>query len=313
MRISLTTLTLVAGAGLLAEAAVAQCIYKQPWTPPRASHESRVLSCADPTPLNLVAVDDFVCENGGQLRRVRWAGVLFDAEQRYRPFYIAIHPEIDCLPGAAIATACVVPKVRRLGLDCEDNRVFAFSAGFPNGPVLNAGQRYWIQIAEIDASSANPQVEDFRWSAHRPIEGCFALNRDAQGNLNLLIDNCDQERNDLAFSITTRAIVGDIGIVDPSETTNFLARLVNPSGEIVASESVTPDEAGAWEWWPGAPNGTYQLELHGMGAKVLTSSVVLQDDSETQADLPDVILGDLNGDNSVSLTDLAIILSNFGL
>jgi hypothetical protein len=82
----------------------------------------------------------------------------------------------------------------------------------------------------------------------------------------------------------------------------------------LASAPIDVFEHGFWEWWPDVADGTYLLELRGMGAKTLTATVNVQAGTETTASFPGgVIFGDLSGDDMINITDLGMILANFGL
>jgi hypothetical protein len=68
-----------------------------------------------------------------------------------------------------------------------------------------AGQRYWLQISEDDADSANPGFDDFRWSGRRPQNLCPALQVDVEGQPHgPLTDACDQQTVDLSFRLLVR-------------------------------------------------------------------------------------------------------------
>jgi len=81
---------------LLVESALAQPLYRQPWRLHRASHSSIVESCDTPTPMDLVALDDFEVDESGTVLRIRWWGVLLGPGQKFnRPYYIAFYSETN--------------------------------------------------------------------------------------------------------------------------------------------------------------------------------------------------------------------------
>jgi len=181
----------------------AACIYYQPWTQPSSSFASRVISCDDPQAFDQIALDDFVCEEGGALDAIRWWGVVLDPAQYFqaRPYYIAIYADRDCKPGDLLYRTCVRPQVRLVGTDCRDQRVVQFTALVPTFQV-DADRTYWLQISEDDAGSANVGVDDFRWSGHQPVRKCFAVTIDANGDLRCpIFDDCNQQESDLAFAL----------------------------------------------------------------------------------------------------------------
>ncbi len=182
------------------------CVISQPWQPPRSSHRSRVFSCEQPGPDNLVAMDDFRCEQGGEAVRLRWWGVLLTpAQAEDRQYYIAIYEDNgECRPETLVYEACVKPQTQLIDVDCTGLDVYAFRARIPAFTV-QAGQRYWLQISEDDADSATPGADDFRWSGRRPVNLCPALQVDAQGQAHGPIrDACDDAVVDLSFSLLVR-------------------------------------------------------------------------------------------------------------
>ena len=150
-------------------------------------------------------MDDFVFDQDGVLDFVRWWGEMFDPDQFFLPrqYYIAIYEDEDCQPGALVHRECVVPSVVFVGTDCNGGFVIEFISALTGGFKVEGGKRYWLQISEDDDDSANPgAVEDFRWSGHRRIRGCDALQVDTDGNVVApLIDPCDNEPVDLAFEL----------------------------------------------------------------------------------------------------------------
>ena len=178
------------------------CRYFQPWSPPRAAHRSIVQSCAAPTPVDRVALDDFRCAQGGEIVRLRWWGEILDPEQLGpRRYYVAIYSDQDCAPDELLYETCVVPQVRPVQLDCRETPVFHFRAPIPFFEI-EANTRYWLQISEDDSDSANPGQDDFLWSGRRPLRACPAVQMDAAGSVySPLIDPCFQTPNDLSFAL----------------------------------------------------------------------------------------------------------------
>ena len=298
------------------EGALAQCIFRQPWRFHRASHESRVESCQTPIPLDRVALDDFVCEAPGVLVRLRWWGVLLTPEQAHdRPYYIAIYADNgNCQPAQRAYWACVNPRVKRVGTDCNGDPVFLFSARVPAFNLDN-DVRYWLQISESDEGSARPGVEDFRWSGRRPQQLCDAVQRTAAGGfISPLLDICDQQPDDLSFALGARAVTGVVTIPGYGGVITFDASLHDPlTGQLLESTPVEVFPGGFWEWWPEVGDGAYELRLRGQAAPTLSGTVQVQDGTEAVIDFPDWYLGDLTGDEQISLVDLSLFLGNFGL
>jgi len=188
----------------VAEFSYGQCIFRQPWDKRSASHSSIVRSCDQPSPMDVVAMDDFVCRDGAKMNRLRWWGVLLDKKQYKsgRSYYIAIYDDNgNCQPGDKLYETCVKPQEKYVGKDCAGNHVVMFTTKIP--PFGAApGQRYWLQISEDDSNSARPGIEDFRWSGRMPIQFCPALQMDVAGGIRQpLIDRCTQKEVDLSFII----------------------------------------------------------------------------------------------------------------
>lgn len=178
----------------------ARFLLRQPWTRPSAAFESRVRECGDPTPSALASMDDFEINRDGRLLGMRWWGVLFTGAQYERPYYIAIYSDVDCKPGDLLYRTCVVPRVRPVGIDCNNQRVFEFRTAVPAFTV-EANKRYWLQISEDDRASAQPGANDFLWSGHQPIKGCRALTTPNYIDYRPLVDPCNDRPSDLAFDL----------------------------------------------------------------------------------------------------------------
>ncbi len=183
----------------------------QPWSATQkwASFESRVKSCTGPTPFARVAMDDWVCNETGQIKTLVWWGAVNTGAQinPNRKYYIAVYPNMvqgQCKPGTSpIQKWCLTPTSTYAGLDCQNKRVYRFKVAL--NPPFNQvrGRHYWLQISEADAESARPGVEDFRWSGHRPHPlKCRALQRNpAMATFTPLIDPCDNKPDELAFQL----------------------------------------------------------------------------------------------------------------
>lgn len=313
----------------------------QPWYPypfPQgrwASHEARVLGCENARPMNRVAMDDWVCTRTGPIIRVDWWGTMPTAVaqiQKNRPFYIAIYGDNgNCQPRTtfgqqnaqhpygALYARCVVPDVVKfVGVDCQNQPVFFFSAPLPPGPNghfrQTAGTRYWLQVSEADRESARINVEDFRWSGHRPITPCPAvllgLNAAGQPVFSPAIDACDGQMDDLAFRLRSRALFVTIAR-NPAHSI-FRLSLFDTAGNLVETMSVEPDENGNASLDTDAPDGTYQVLLEGMGALPKRGTLQLGEGVERRLDFFDVFYGDLDGDLRINDEDLLQVLFNFG-
>ena len=178
-----------------------QQFYLQPWDGWADSHQSRVRNCDDPTPKDLIAMDDFSMEGNGTIDGIRWWGEILDRAQVQQPrqYYIAIYSDLNCSPGDLLFKECVTPQVEFDDRDCQEDPVAMFTSAL-SGFGIVGGQRYWLQISEDDDSSANPDVDDFRWAGRRPVQNCFALQQDSAGNITQpIFDPCWQADVDLSF------------------------------------------------------------------------------------------------------------------
>lgn len=290
---------------------------KQRWTPPLASHSSRVVVCEIPTPLGPVAMDDWVCPQTGPIIRIVWWGVLFDPGQRNRHFYIAIYSNTAgaCQPLELLYSACVKPRAKVVGHDCFGNKVWRFTAKLPVPFQQTEGIQYWLQISEDDERSIRPNVEDFQWSAHRQINGCRALQRNAAGAITTpLLDACDSKPDDLAFALFSRTIIGTIptpGIVIP---TIFRLELKDPTtGDVVASQTIEPDTVDSFfDVFFEVSDGTYDYCIVGMGIRTLTGQLTLAEGFETEIVALSLSMGDLTGDGNTNVIDLLLLLAGWG-
>ena len=174
---SLTPIMSLAALATFGGTALAQSWF-QPWTPPRTSHESRVKSCAVPTPISRVAMDDWLQPANRVITSMIFNGNLFNVAQAFRQYYVAIYKNnpITCRPiMPPIYRACVVPfAAPAIGVDCLGRTVYRIYANMPGFPAFG-GHRYWLQISEADNASIRVGMEDFRWSGRRPQLLCRAL------------------------------------------------------------------------------------------------------------------------------------------
>jgi hypothetical protein len=308
---------LASAIALLVESALAQPLYSQPWRLHRASHSSIVESCTTPTPMDLAALDDFEVDEAGTILRVRWWGVLLVPGQRFnRPYYIAFYSDNgNCQPLNLLYEECVTPEVIRVGNDCNADPVFRLSAAIPPFAV-SSNTRYWLQISEDDSGSARSGVEDFRWSGRRPQRYCPAIQRDSTGTIYTpLLDVCDNQPDDLSFALGGTYAGGHIELPDDLfGPAVFSVQIFDPeSNALLESHVVDVYQSGFWEVWPEVAGGSFLLEFRGMGAKPLRAVVPLEEGQQTTLNFLDVHLGDLNGDDTIGLPDLAILLSNYGM
>lgn len=306
----------------------------QPWFPypfPQgrwAAHESRVFSCEDPRPLNKIALDDWVCTRTGPIIRVDWWGTMpreFATAQAQRPFYVAIYPDNgNCQPvlQEPLYKRCVrVDVFKFAGVDCQNRPVFYFSAALPPMPGSNQpfiqqqGRRYWLQISEADRESVRPNVEDFRWSGHRSIKGCPALQASigSQGGItfNLLHDPCDEQRDDLAFRLRSRTIF--ITIRRPLLNSILRLSLFDREGRLVETACVEPDDDGNAVLDMDAPPGEYRAVLEGMSMLRKAQEITVNEEGiESRMSFFDITYGDVDFNNQINDGDLLEVLFNFG-
>ena len=307
-----------------AETALAQPVtlawkYVQPWTPPRAAFTSRVISCEQPSPFPQIAMDDWICGASGRITRVTWWGTLNTPLQAQRPFYIAVYGSAAtaCVPNPADLQfqICVVPDYAKyVGTDCQQRRVYRMSAALPatNPFVQQQGTHYWLQISEADQQSVQVNVENFRWSGHRQIQNCRAVQAPPAW-IQPLIDPCDQQPDDLSFALQSRDIAGTInpgGLVPPI----MVLELHTPAGDLLETLPVEPDDQGRFFLAPEVPDGPYVAVLRGGCALEKRATIMLQDGQCTMIDsFFDIFYGDINADGSIGLTDLSMMLAGFGL
>lgn len=289
----------------------------QPWTPPRAAFQSIVRGCTIPQPFPRAAADDWICGQTGPIVRVTWWGTLSHPAQGTRPFYVAIYSSAAtaCVPAQLLYQTCVIPDTRLyVGTDCQQRRVYRLSAPLPAPFTQQVGTHYWLQISEADAESIQPQVENFRWSGHRPIVQCRAV-QFPPNFVTPLLDACDGQPDDLSFALQSRSLSGTIRIAGAAPVPAvLLMELLHPeTGEVAERLCVEPDEDGHYSVSPESPAGPYLVQLSAGGIIAVRRTMVLMDDQDNSLSFFDVFVGDLNADGRNDLTDLALVLSTFGL
>lgn len=303
----------------------------QRWTPPLAGHESRIEFCpaggGAAAVSSQVVLDDWVCPQSGPIIRVGWWGEVSVPEQAYREYYIAIYLDNgNCEPGDLLYTACVTPRAKVVGHNCNGTRVWRFTAPLPNPFTQTEGEHYWLQISENDELSVEPGVAEFRWSAHRPIEKCRAVLIDAAGTtISPLINSCDDREDDLAFALWSRTISGSISF--PGLLVNPILRLelYDPAtGFLVASKPLEPYPAAGVPRVGGAdsffdiwteievPDGSYDYQIVGMGMSPVRGQLMLEQGMETRLPAVQAEMGDLNGDCHRDILDLLQLLADWG-
>ncbi len=299
--------------------------FVQPWTMPRESHQSRVLDCTSfaPVPGTQVALDDWQCGASGPIVAVRWWGAVLNPQQLVQPatggrrYQVRIwnHDPAMCRPGTVVLyTACVKPSFALEGTDCEGNPVYRFRAALP-APYFNqvVGNRYWLQISEIDNTSAIIGADDWRWSAHRPNDLCYAVQRNAGfGVTQPLLDACDGQFNDLAFGVYSRSVI----IILPPAVMDLMGSartaqvdLLSPDGTVVRERvSVGVDHDGTILFDPDTRDDDYLVVVRVPGALPMVGPLRLVDGDVAQVDLSREVIGDLDGDGCVGLSDIAKVI-----
>ncbi len=320
---ALTTLATSAGAQVLPGAVLLGWKYRQPYSAPRGAVESRVRFCQDTVlpPGYRVAGDDWICTRSGPIRRISWCGVVLDPAQlqgfrRYKVSFFLDTPGA-CRPQQPICSVCVQPNVRRISTDCQNRPVWEFTAQLPTACFSQtAGTHYWVEIAEEDETSARFGVPDFLWSSHVNIKNCPAYQRgtNAAGGTVFtqpIFEDCFQQPTDLSFSLGSRLIiVANPGPVVPVLMANFL----DPTtGNPVGCDPVVPNLDGTLTFDPELPDGTYIMELIYPASLPVRRTVSLNDGEVAMVDsFFDVLLGDLDGNGQIGLSDIAPITNNWG-
>ncbi|MFH1418541.1 MAG: hypothetical protein ABII12_09695 [Planctomycetota bacterium] len=196
----------------------------------------------------------------------------------------------------------------RAGADCEDNRIYKLSAPWPETAPFNAiaGVRYWLQISEPDLESLAAGVEDFRWSAHRPVVDCPAMQAPPLGVLPP--DSCDGQQNDLAFTLNSRILKINIPPVVAPETlfTDSVWRweLRELGGLMCEAGCAFADEEGDAILAPESPDGAYVLNVCSTGTEPQEATVLLETGTEMDVQFGDVCIGDTNRDAVIDALDI---------
>ncbi|MFO0972555.1 MAG: hypothetical protein U1A27_03820 [Phycisphaerae bacterium] len=294
----------------LAVPASAQKI-QQKWAAPNGAVGSRVQTCTAPLPTPLIAADDWICPQSGSITWVRWWGVVSSNAQRFRQYHIAVwsHNTATCRPNAVLQFWCVTPTSVRVGTDCNNRKVFKFEAALAPAFVQTTGTHYWLQISEIDDVSVNPGAEDFRWSSHRPIGNCAAIQRNAGGVFTQPIsDDCvPPVQTDLAFALGSGCVVVAVPLPPPVLALPPVLMVgLSPVGnpEPLVTECVVPSENGIMFLDPELPDGNYDLHVSGMGIRPLLDSNMMIQNGVGQSSFFDVFVGDLNYDGHINGMDI---------
>lgn len=299
--------------------------WNQPWTAPRATFTSRVFVCSQPTPSPTIALDDWLCTKPGPIIRVSWWGWLRTPAQAQRRFYIAIYRDNgNCQPLFAVGpvySACVTPDVVKVvGKDCDPipgtsgtHTIYYLSAKMPTPYFQQQGtptapQHYWIQISEEDETSVQFGVEDFRWAGRRPILVCPAMQ--APPVLQPIRDACDQIEDDLSFRLYSRTTI--IAVPTGGVGSTLKASLLSPNGEVLESRCVDVGPDGTTDVDFDSPDGTYMLEISGMGTLRRRAPLVLAEGQEFRPSFFDIFYGDLDDDGFINTRDLVQLLGGFG-
>lgn len=315
-------------AGLWAATAWAN---SQPWRAPNGAVESRIQGCTfNPPPLNRIAMDDFQYSSTTIIKRIRWWGVVLDPNQQQltKRFYIAIWGNTTaagpcaagCNPTQVLNFWCLQPSYVYAGLDCQGRKVYRFSVCLPApGFTAIGGNKYWLQVSEIDSESARTGVEDFRWSGYRwdpPVDNtrlCDAQQRTAAGvTLCTISDDCAPAVvTDLSYQLLTSCTLIPVPIPPVIAAPQvFLAewRLASaPTSPPIMTELVEIDSDGQADLSPELPDGDYQLTLVGMAASRPKTMVSIMD-GVAIGSFFDVFVGDLNNDGRANGLDTQILV-----
>jgi len=181
----------------------AQQYFRQPWDQYSNAHESRVESCANPVPTDLIGLDDFRFQQSGTLDGIIFWGKVLDSAQieSAHGYYVAIYDDNGaCGPGALLHSECITPASQFAFMDCTGDSVYRFVSPLTGGFQVTGGENYWLQVSEIDDESANVGVDDFLWSNRLPLRMCPAAQMDSSGNLfQPLFDICSWQQVDFSF------------------------------------------------------------------------------------------------------------------
>lgn len=299
--------------------------YNQSWTRPLASHVSIVANCAGQplTFLPIIAMDDFVCNQNGPIVRISWWGTSEIPNQPARNFFFRIFEKPSptaCVIGPQLYQACVQASVRRVGVDCQNRTVWYYSAKFANPFSQVAGRQYWLQISEVDGlgtspGSPTPAAVDFRWSAHRDIRNCPAVQRNLVTGTTIqpLLDPCDQLPDDLAFRLYSRSVSGTITNI-PTERPGVYRMCFRDPNDLRLLESIefSTDDQGHFYVAPEIADGRVRVYINGMsGIEQDLGLLELRNNEDHDLGAITQVLGDVDGDDAVKFSDITRILTAF--
>lgn len=297
----------------------------QPWTKPYASFPSLVLNCQgqQPTGVGGVCFDDWICGKTGPIVGIWWWGTVNNPNPFPTNFYIAFYTDNGCRPAQLIYQSCVQASNVLVGVDCQQRRVYRFSATFP-APVFSQvqGTHYWVQISEVAPGGAAVAV-NFRWSAHRPQNYCPAVGRTPAGVfVQPLLDPCDNIEEDLAFGLFSKKLIGHltpipataIGCLSCPPAPVYNLELRQADGTLVDSMCIMPDANGDFECYPEAPDGSYEVWIRGMSSKTRKLPAVQMGDGSV-IPLGNIAMpsGDADSDDDIDFGDITRVLANYGL
>lgn len=303
---------------------VLPCRVRQPWTKPLASHASVVRDCqGGPVSFAPIAMDDFICNTDRVWRHFSWWGTNPTTPTLpQRVFLIRIWINQGCTPVDWVYSECVIAKAKVVGQDCMGLPVYRFVAK-PSVPFAAAGgQRYWLQISEVDndpnvivgaISSPNPGKVDFQWSAHRKIEDCRALQMDLfSGSVKPLWDPCDADLDDLAFVLRAKYFTGVITPV-PVTPIIFTAQLVHvTNASLVEVDSFNVDpETGEFDVFFDMPDDFCFLQIVGgasPGVEIFPPNPVEEVVNLGTIQMPQ---GDADNDGQVRFRDITTVLGDW--
>jgi hypothetical protein len=308
-----------------------KCTWNQPWTEPYGSFVSIVKNCGGQQLNTLpIALDDFECEQNGTLRRVVWWGSIAPGDTPPPNFYIRIwtHSNNQCRPNVPLSAGqCVTPMVLAdLAEDCEGRRVCVFSAALPTPVGIPAGH-HWIQISEIDDSSPTPDAPDWKWSAHRPVRVCQAVQRSAAGVITQpLNDPCVAApqvlHDDLAFAFRTASVIFRLRGPAPADLAAraYTVEIIDPMSNVrLGTETVMfkddPQPFSLPHLFPMDLDGwigTLKLVIRAPGALPIERMVTVPPNG-ADIDLGELPMtyGDTNGDGRLNFQDLTYLLANW--
>lgn len=310
--------------------------YSQPWTQPWHSHASIVRDC-NGTPMTFapIAMDDWICTASGPIVRLRWWGTSPQPNQTpNRQFLIRIYSGTTaaCTPQQLLYSVCVLASNQLVGYDCRDRKVYRFQATLPTPFTQQAGNRYWLQISEVDGVAGGMQsptlnAVDFEWSAHRNVKNCNALQRSAAGVITQpLLDACDNLQDDLAFVLYRSGLIVHVPVPVPSTVAGlpnsvYIAEFRRASdGALADTQCFSPDNDGSAGLHPELAPGSYRMTVRGMSSRAVDSFFDIFTELEATGAAADYFLdlgdvagpqGDVDGDGDIDFADLTGVLVNW--